>query len=110
MYFRVSRTSALTTFRLIGSPTNPDWPYCRPWLACCAMLSFNGVPPRFTGVGEGSAIGRADDSREFFFATAFADAPPANANVLSERPKAHASAQVLTATFLKCLGIIPSRD
>jgi hypothetical protein len=74
------------------------------------MLSFIGELATCCGVGDGSgsADGRTDDSREFF-ATTLPAAPLAMANVLSERPKAHANAQVLTATFLKCLGIIPSR-
>src|SRR5438067_3687607 len=73
------------------------------------MLSFIGELATCSGVGDGSgsAIGSTDDCREFF-ATTFPAAPLAIANVLSERPKAHANAQVLTATFLKCLGIIPS--
>jgi hypothetical protein len=74
------------------------------------MLSFIGELATCSGVGDGSgsAAGSADDCREFF-ATTFPAAPLAIANVFSERPKAHANAQVLTATFLKCLGIIPSR-
>src|SRR6184192_3672162 len=73
------------------------------------MLSFIGELATCSGVGDGSgsAVGSTDDWREFF-ATTFPAAPLAIANVLSERPKAHANAQVLTATFLKCLGIIPS--
>src|SRR2546423_2867293 len=72
------------------------------------MLSFIGELATCSGVGDGSAEGSTDACREFF-ATTFPAAPLAIANVLSERPKAHANAQVLTATFLKCLGIIPSR-
>src|SRR5256714_10271180 len=71
------------------------------------MLSFIGELATCSGVGDGSAEGSTDACREFF-ATTFPAAPLAIANVLSERPKAHANAQVLTATFLKCLGIIPS--
>ena len=36
------------------------------------------------------------------------EAAIANAKLLSDKPATHARAQVLTATFLKCLGIIPS--
>src|SRR5205085_740642 len=73
------------------------------------MLSFIGELATCSGVGDGSgsAVGSTDDCRECFAIT-FPAAPLAIANVLSERPKAHANAQVLTATFLKCLGIIPS--
>src|ERR1041384_2432126 len=74
------------------------------------MLSFIGELATCSGVGDGSgsAAGQTDDCRECF-ATIFPAAPPAIANVFSDRPMAHANAQVLTATFLKCLGIIPSR-
>src|SRR5689334_719273 len=47
----MSRMSALTTFRLIGSPTNPGWPYWRP---CSDCLSAERDMP--TGdVGSGAA-------------------------------------------------------
>src|SRR5215831_9940799 len=102
----MSRMSALTTFRLIGSPTNPVWPYWRPCPGCCDMLSLAGDV--LTGVGEasGSAIRKTDDVR----ADLAVLAEPASANVkpLRDKPLAHASANVLIATFFKCLGIVPS--
>src|SRR5690242_19538182 len=105
----MSRTSALTTFKLIGSLTNPACPYCRPRLPCVDMLSFAGDTPSFCGVGEasGNGISVVTELRERL-ALLLAEAPTANAKVLSDKPAAHASAHVLTATFLKCLGIIPS--
>src|SRR5262245_5141803 len=48
----MSRMSALTTFRLIGSPTNPGCPYWRP---CSDCLSFAGDMPT-GGVGIGFAV------------------------------------------------------
>src|SRR5262244_2202745 len=107
----MSRTSALTTFRLIGSPANPTWPYCRPWFPCCIMFSFAGELTGFepNGVGEGSGNGtkltRAARAR---LLAVLDEAATANAKLLRDRPATHASAHVLTATFLKCLGIIPS--
>jgi hypothetical protein len=73
------------------------------------MLSFAGDTTEAMGVGEGSAKGASNISelRERF-APAFADAPTARAKLLSDKPAAHASAHVLTATLLKYLGIIPS--
>src|SRR6185369_3140428 len=47
----MSRMSALTTFRLIGSPINPGCPYWRPWSDC---LSVARVIPT-GGVGAGIA-------------------------------------------------------
>src|SRR6185369_3301649 len=47
----MSRMSALTTFRLIGSPTKPGCPYWRP---CSDCLSFAGDMPT-GGVGIGFA-------------------------------------------------------
>ena len=46
--------SALTTLRLMGSPTKPGWPYCRP---CCVWRSCAGdvITP---GVCVGEAGGR----------------------------------------------------
>src|ERR1044072_3321846 len=106
----MSRTSALTTLRLIDSPTNPSWPYCLPWPACICMLSFIGLPVGFTGSGEGSGTaGNIDEVREDF-AEPFAAAPTANAKPLSDKPAANATAKACLATFLKCLDIIPSRD
>src|SRR3954469_22065927 len=103
----MSRTSALTTLRLIGSPTKPDWPYCLPWPACICMLSFIGLPVGFTGSGEGSGTaGSIDEVREDF-ADFFAEAPIASVNPLSDKPAANATAQACLATFLKCLDIIP---
>src|SRR5258708_28604238 len=53
----MSRTSALTTLRLIGSPTNPDWPYCCPWLPWAAILSLAGeILGRVGGVGDGEGF------------------------------------------------------
>src|SRR5260370_40862394 len=53
----MSRTSALTALRLIGSPTNPDWPYCCPWLLCAAILSLAGeIRGRGGGVGDGEGF------------------------------------------------------
>src|SRR5215831_7854920 len=104
----MSRISALTTFRLIGSPTDPLWPYWRPCPDCCDMLSLAGDVPVLAGVGEasGSAIRRTDAVREDF--TVLAEPASANVKPLRDKPLAHASANVLIATFFKCLGIVPS--
>jgi hypothetical protein len=72
------------------------------------MLSFAGELAEFdaTGVGEGSGwagimvrAARAD------FRVVLAEAATAKAKLLRDKPATHARAQVLTATFLKCLGI-----
>src|SRR5437868_13142920 len=106
----MSRTSALTTFRLIGSPTKPAWPYCRPWFDCADMLSFAGETAGLAGVGEGSgwAGSTTADVREDLAVVPADEAPIASAKPLRDKPPAHASANALMATFLKCLGIIPS--
>src|ERR1700737_4744014 len=102
----MSRMSALTTFKLIGSPTKPPWPYCRPWLDCADMLSLAGETPGLEGVGEGSGWASTTlDAREDL-AVMFAEAPIANEKPLRDRPPAHASANALMAIFLKCFGII----
>src|SRR5882724_1435639 len=49
----MSLISALTTFRLMGSPTKPGWPYCRP---CCVCRSCDG---EIAALGVG--VGVADD-------------------------------------------------
>src|SRR5215831_14125306 len=104
----MSRTSALTTFKLIGSPTNPGWPYCLPWPDCIDMLSLAGLPIGLAGSGEGSgSAGSVIEVREDFV-LAVAEAPRASANPLSDKPPAHAMANALMAIFLKCLDIIPS--
>src|SRR5579885_760537 len=36
----MSRMSALTTLRLIGSPTKPGWPYCAPCETCAVWFGF----------------------------------------------------------------------
>src|SRR5215467_11494620 len=104
----MSRMSAFTTFRLIGSPTNPVWPYWRPCPGCCDMLSLAGDVPVLPGVGEasGSAILKTDDVR----ADLAVLAEPASTNVkpLREKPLAHASVNEVIAKFFKCLGIVPS--
>src|SRR5690242_316707 len=104
----MSRMSAFTTLRLIGSPTNPPWPYWRPCPGCRDMLSLAGDDTPCDGVGETS--GRGGSAAEVFRATVtlvFA-VPLASAKLLRHKPLAHASANVLMATFLKCLGIVPS--
>src|SRR4029079_12987344 len=55
----MSRMSALTTFRLIGSPTKPGWPYCRPCCDCVAWLDAGEilVLGATAGVGEGFCCG-----------------------------------------------------
>src|SRR6266705_3369745 len=58
----MSRISAFTTFRLIGSPTNPGMPYRRPWSACAAMLSLVGDIPDDLGVGDGEAVQQESDN------------------------------------------------
>src|SRR5215831_169098 len=104
----MSRMSALTTFRLIASPTNPGCPYWRPWPCCIDMLSLAGLPMGLAGSGEGSgSAGSIIEVREDL-AFACADAPTASANPLSDKPPAHATANALMAIFLKCLDIIPS--
>lgn len=73
------------------------------------MLSFAGETGAFCGVGEASGNGESDvaELRERF-ALVLADAPTANAKLLSDKPAAHARAHALTARFLEYLGIIPS--
>src|SRR5678815_3232960 len=45
----MSRMSALTTFRLIGSPTNPGCPYCLPCSDCLSVE--RDIPTGGVGVG-----------------------------------------------------------
>src|ERR1041385_8435353 len=73
------------------------------------MWSLAGETGAFCGVGEASGNGTSDiaELRERF-ALVLADAPTANAKLLSDKPAAHASAHALTARFLEYLGIIPS--
>src|SRR6187549_643678 len=75
------------------------------------MLSFAGVFAAFnaTGVGEGSGwAGIIERARLADFRVVRAEAATANAKLFRDKPATHARAQVLTAIFLKCLGIIPS--
>jgi hypothetical protein len=75
------------------------------------MLSFAGVLADFdaTGVGEGSGwAGIIVRAMLADFRVVLAEAATANAKLFRDKPATHARAQVLTATFLKCLGIIPS--
>src|SRR6185503_7135910 len=98
----MSRISALTTFRLIGSPINPDWPYWRPWPICVDIFSLAGVIPGLSGVG----VGSGSDSGPRAAEEVLADpgdrlaAPLAIANELSDSPATHASAQVLVTKDL----------
>jgi len=73
------------------------------------MLSLAGETPAFAGVGEGSgwAASTTAEIREDLPVVP-AVAPTANAKPLRDKPPAHASANALMATFLKCLDIIPS--
>src|SRR6476620_403959 len=75
------------------------------------MLSFAGVFAAFnaTGVGEGSGwAGIIELVLPADLRVVLAEAAKANAKLLRDKPATHARAQVLTAIFLKCLGIIPS--
>src|SRR6185369_11953698 len=75
------------------------------------MLSFAGVFAAFnaTGVGEGSGwAGIIELVLPADFRVVLAEAATAKAKLLRDKPATHARAQVLTAIFLKCLGIIPS--
>jgi hypothetical protein len=75
-------------------------------------LSFAGVIPGLTGVGDGDGFCSGDNAFPEFFKDPGAlrrAAPLAMANELSNKPTTHARAHVLMATFLgDCLGIIPS--
>src|SRR5262252_7328558 len=75
------------------------------------MLSFAGLPADAVANGVGDGSGRATwSSREARadFLVVPAEAATANAKLFRDKPATHARAQVLTAIFLKCLGIIPS--
>src|SRR5262245_8310785 len=48
----MSRMSALTTLRLIGSPMNPGCPYCLPCSDCLSVA--RDIPTG--GVGDGAAV------------------------------------------------------
>src|SRR5437870_2110471 len=108
----MSRTSALTTFKLIGSPTNPTWPYCRPWAAWGAVLSLLGVIPVGRGGGVGDGDGLCPVAADDVVATLVirrAFEPPAMMKLFNNSPAIHAGAHVLTAvSFRGVLGIIPS--
>jgi hypothetical protein len=73
------------------------------------MLSLAGETAAFDGVGEGSgwAASTTVDIRGDL-PVVLAVAPTANAKPLRDKPPAHASANALMATFLKCLDIILS--
>jgi hypothetical protein len=72
------------------------------------MLSLAGDDPDLAGVGEASglAIRKLADVRADL--TVLAEPARANVKPLRDKPLAHASANVLIATFFKCLGIVPS--
>src|SRR6185369_16692882 len=75
------------------------------------MLSFAGVFAAFNATGEGEGSGWAgiiERARLADFRVVRAEAATANAKLLRDKPATTARAQVLTAIFLKCLGIIPS--
>src|SRR6476469_7149313 len=73
----MSRMSALTTFKLIGSPTKPGWPYCLP---CCDWFAWFGAGEILAvGAGTGEGIccaavtsGVAEASTEVAVGTAVA--------------------------------------
>src|SRR2546426_6605303 len=52
----MSRMSALTTFRLIGSPTKPGCPYCLPWSDCAILSAAAEIATTGVGVGEGEGF------------------------------------------------------
>jgi|SRR5215472_5747738 len=73
------------------------------------MLSFAGEATATSGVGDGCGDGmNTVRALREAFADVRAEALIPSAKVLSDKPATHAKAQVRTATFLKCLGIIPS--
>jgi hypothetical protein len=57
----MSRMSALTTLRLMGSPTKPGWPYCAPCVVCavCEGLAGGGVGRVWAGFEPAAAAASA---------------------------------------------------
>src|SRR5215210_2595943 len=64
----MSRMSALTTFRFIGSPINPGCPYWRPWSDCLSVAG--DMPTGGVGIGVAAACWTGFWSSEEYFVAA----------------------------------------